>query len=149
MLKTKIIKPTKLIKKLNKLPLDTSRALRKTVSLEGIKLEGKLKFLIQRGGRTGRAYKRGNKFHVSSSPGEPPKTDTGRLVGSINYSDFLSGKEIGGVVGTRLRYGRDLEFGTYKLKPRPWLVPTFKEQKPKIIRAINIDIKKLLNGGVI
>lgn len=54
-----------------------------------------------------------------SRPGEAPNTDTGRLVQSIKF-DFKDGG-LTGRVGTNLKYGRALEFGTSKMDPRPWL----------------------------
>lgn len=53
-----------------------------------------------------------------SKPGDPPNTDTGRLVQSIKF-DF---PEDGiGLVGSNLNYAKDLEFGTSKMAARPWL----------------------------
>ncbi len=54
-----------------------------------------------------------------SDPGDPPNTDTGRLVQSIQFdfeNDGFTGR-----VGTNLRYGAWLEFGTRTMEPRPWL----------------------------
>lgn len=69
----------------------------------------------------GRPEKRYNPKRVVnvSSPGEPPNTDTGRLAQSIKF-DFKD-NGLTGRVGTNLRYGRDLEFGTKKMDARPWL----------------------------
>lgn len=53
-----------------------------------------------------------------SRPGDPPNTDTGRLVQSIKFDFPEDGV---GVVGSNLRYARDLEFGTSKMAARPWL----------------------------
>lgn len=58
-----------------------------------------------------------------SRPGEPPNTDTGRLVKSIQF-EFEEGAEgFTGYVGTNLKYGAHLELGTSKMEPRPWLRP--------------------------
>jgi HK97 gp10 family phage protein len=54
-----------------------------------------------------------------SKPGNPPNTDTGRLAQSIKF-DFKKDGFVGRV-GTNLRYGRNLEFGTKRMSPRPWL----------------------------
>lgn len=54
-----------------------------------------------------------------SKPGDPPNTDTGRAVKSIKF-DFKNGG-LTGRVGTNLKYLADLEFGTKKMAPRPWL----------------------------
>lgn len=54
-----------------------------------------------------------------SDPFEAPHTDRGQLRRSIkfNYSEGV------GVVGTNLKYGFWLEFGTEHMAPRPWLAP--------------------------
>lgn len=56
------------------------------------------------------------KVHVSN-PGDPPNADTGRLMQSIKVEkDGLAY-----LVGTNLKYGAWLEFGTKDMAPRPWL----------------------------
>lgn len=76
---------------------------------------------IQSGGRSGRFYRRG---HQASSPGEPPKTDTGQLVRNITMQKV---GELEYTVGSRkgAPYGFWLEFGTRKMGARPWLKPAF------------------------
>jgi len=54
-----------------------------------------------------------------SKPGDPPNTDTGRLAQSIKF-DFQKNGLVGRV-GTNLKYGKWLEFGTEKIAARPWL----------------------------
>lgn len=54
-----------------------------------------------------------------SNPGDPPNTDTGRLVQSIKF-DFLKNGLIGRV-GSNLKYAAFLEFGTKDMEARPWL----------------------------
>jgi HK97 gp10 family phage protein len=56
-----------------------------------------------------------------SAPGDPPNTDTGRLVQSIQMNFLNDG--LTGQVGTNLLYGKYLEFGTTKMRARPWLAP--------------------------
>lgn len=56
---------------------------------------------------------------LASKPGDPPNTDTGRLVQSIKF-DFQDGG-LTGRVGTNLKYGAWLEFGTKNMEARPWL----------------------------
>lgn len=79
---------------------------------------------IQQGAKSGREYRRGNKTHIASAPGQAPATDTGNLVqnitvkkeGPLRYS-----------VGSRKDafYGFWLEFGTSDMAPRPWLQPAY------------------------
>lgn len=63
--------------------------------------------------------------HIASKPGEAPNTDTGRLVQSIKIDDSKI-KQFQMRVGTNLKYGAFLEFGTTHIKKRPWLRPAFK-----------------------
>lgn len=59
----------------------------------------------------------------ASKPGETPNTDTGRLAQSIQFEfEEKTGKKTG-IVGTNLKYGAYLEFGTEDMEPRPWLAP--------------------------
>ena len=53
----------------------------------------------------------------ASNPGDPPNSDTGRLINSIRFRK--SGNAY--LVGTNVSYGSHLEFGTLDMKPRPWL----------------------------
>ncbi len=69
---------------------------------------------------------------LASHPGDPPNTDTGRLVQSIKF-DFLNGGLIGRV-GTNLKYGAWLEFGTKIMAARPWLSAAVRETSKEIGR---------------
>jgi phage gpG-like protein len=58
----------------------------------------------------------------ASFEGDPPNSDKGRLVQSIKF-DFINGG-LTGLVGTNLKYGAWLEFGTKNMQARPWLQPS-------------------------
>lgn len=75
---------------------------------------------ISQGVRRGRLYKRRTITHQASAPGEYPKTDTGRLVGSIR-TDF---RYLEADIGSDLNYSAYLELGTKHMEPRPWLQPS-------------------------
>lgn len=79
---------------------------------------------------------------VVSKPGDPPNTDTGRLKQSIKF-DFKQGGRVGRV-GTNLRYGAYLEFGTQDMEPRPWLSTALDLTK----EAVADIFKKTLNGYI-
>lgn len=70
--------------------------------------------------------------HTASAEGDAPNTDTGRLVNSIQ----VEVKDATVDVGTTLEYGAYLEFGTKKMKARPWLFPAFERQKKKVFELI-------------
>ena len=66
----------------------------------------------------------GKKGHHPSYPGEAPAPDTGALMRSVTHSVTEKNGEIVGEVGSILNnenYPKFLEYGTSKMKPRPWL----------------------------
>ena len=66
----------------------------------------------------------GKKGHHPSVEGNPPAPDTGTLLQSITHSVKVEGNEAIGEVGSVIHnsdYPRFLEYGTSKMKPRPWL----------------------------
>lgn len=81
---------------------------------------------------TGRVYRRGNITHRASSPGSPPRVDTGRLINSVKALV----KRLEAIVGTDVRYGAYLEFGTQDIEPRPWLFPAFERQRRNFINRL-------------
>ena len=111
---------------------------------------------------SGREYKRpGGKIHHASAAGQPPAVDTGRLRASVSSNWHGSGmergkvdsqaepddgvgqpdKELTGVVGTNVDYGRYMEMGTVKLKPRPYLRPALEKNRSKILGLFRDLIK--------
>ena len=66
----------------------------------------------------------GKKGHHPSFAGNPPAPDTGTLMRSITHEVSGSGKQVIGEVGSIIYnsdYPKYLEYGTSKMKPRPWL----------------------------
>jgi HK97 gp10 family phage protein len=85
-----------------------------------------------------RAYKRGNKIHYASKPGNPPAIDSGNLIGKILLD--VSKDQV--AVGTNVEYGKYLESGTYRMEPRPWLEPAIERNENKIMNNISKAIKE-------
>lgn len=77
-----------------------------------------------------------------SFPGDPPNTDKGRLVQSIQF-DFKNNGLVGRV-GTNLKYGAWLEFGTLKMQAHPWLGPSVRE----VLLAIGKIFAKNISKGI-
>lgn len=102
---------------------------------------------ISKGARSGQLYTRGNKQARRSSPGEYPKTDRGTLVKSIFNRSLQGYNKIAFIVGTRLKYGQNLEFGTSIMRPRPWLFPSFKSNVKKIKKDIRRSVLEALKKG--
>ncbi len=83
---------------------------------------------IQSGAKSGRRYGK----HTASAPGQPPATDTGVLQTNIVLNMESTGLVAN--VESRAKYSIFLEFGTSKMKARPFMMPAFEENKPKIRR---------------
>ena len=81
------------------------------------------------GKRTGRVYRvpGTNRTYTASAPGEPPAVATGQLRSSIKYR-IVGDMKVTGEVGSELKKAVELEFGTKRIKPRPFLRPTFQEE---------------------
>jgi hypothetical protein len=105
------------------------------------------------GGRKRTVRKKGLVYgHSTSAPGEPPRKQTGRLLGSVAWE--IAGSlwsAVAGRVGTNTKYAKALELGAkatrhsawgkptnpyqWLLLARPWLRRALKEMTPAI-RAI-------------
>ena len=83
---------------------------------------------IQSGAKSGVMYGK----HQASAPGQAPATDTGFLQSNIVLNIEASGLVAN--VESRAMYSKFLEFGTVKMKARPFMFPALEENKPKIRR---------------
>jgi hypothetical protein len=67
-----------------------------------------------------RARGAGSRFHRASAPGQPPAEDSGRLYRDINVRRLSTGRY-------RVRFGAGyagyLEFGTGRMRARPFVLP--------------------------
>ncbi len=71
---------------------------------------------------------RKGKRRIRSKPGEMPRKDHGELRRSITYTK--DGMKI--YIGTNKLYAKYLEFGTSKMKPRPFMRPAMMKHREKI-----------------
>jgi len=92
---------------------------------------------------TGRTYKRGGVAHTASSAGNPPKTDTGRLVGTINASVGNLEAEIGAYAD----YSSHLEFGTRNMKARPFMVPAMEQELKTFFKRMDMAMEQAVDKG--
>ncbi len=85
------------------------------------------------GSRSGEMYKVPDtrKDYQASAEGEAPASATGGLRQSVKTEVESKGKKVTGSVGTELEYGKHLEIGTSRMKPRPWLRRSFEKASPK------------------
>jgi hypothetical protein len=81
---------------------------------------------------TGRFYRRGKRFHRASAPGQFPAVDTGVYRASITYLVQRGATGWEGIVGTPMKVGRWLEFGTSRMAPRPHFRPSLLRALPRL-----------------
>lgn len=98
------------------------------------------RMLIQSPPKTGRVYKRGNRAHQASAPGEAPATDTGALV---NASKAEQEQAAVWAVTFTAEYAKMLEFGTpVQLAARPFLRPAVEAERQRFVAAM----KRIVEG---
>jgi HK97 gp10 family phage protein len=122
----------------------TEQSINNAVHRFAILLHAKSVEKIQKGKRSGVKYRRRSIVHTASAAGEPPKTDTGRLVASIRPVFGKMSAEVGSLANIA-RYGEMLEKGTKNMAARPWLEPTLKENSGEFTKMMDIAIK---SGGL-
>jgi HK97 gp10 family phage protein len=64
--------------------------------------------------------------HQASAPGQPPATDTGRLLNSIGHTVGSDADGLYADVSARVAYAVFLELGTRYMAPRPFLRPALR-----------------------
>lgn len=78
-----------------------------------------------------------------SLPGEFPKKITSQLQNSIVTKVVRSKRAVNGFIGSNLKKAKWLEFGTRKMKARPYLRPTLAKNRRKIGKIITKGIGAL------
>lgn len=94
--------------------------------------------LLTSSSHSGRTYIRRGVAHQASAPGEPPATDTGRLVGSIR-TEYDEAQMVGRVIAST-KYAAMLEFGTQRMEPRPFMRPALENSHDEIVNDIKTDV---------
>lgn len=146
--------------------LVASKRIRQVLSKPGT---GRL-YRIGRGRANGRnARARG--WHIASAPGQPPAVNTGRLrqswaIGQVNASQLFgkggakSTQELAALTsevkensvsftyGSNLVYARALEFGTRRVRARPYVRPTFGWLSTKALLIVKNAIARGFSGGL-
>ena len=104
------------------------------VTVTAVNVQAKAIRRIQSGPATGRVYKSkvSGRSHQASAPGESPMSDSGALASSI-YRDQ---EGTTAYVGSPLVYSVYLEFGTSKMKPRPFLFPSLESERADFHRRL-------------
>ena len=121
------------------------------------KLQKEMRLTLNKKG-TGVAYRGGKKgkgsFRRRSAPFQPPAQDTSHLINSVQTSVFRDerGKDFVSVFMTGIVAGKDkdariprwLEYGTRYMHPRPFIAPSIKVVKPKVLEIIEFEMYKAI-----
>jgi len=89
------------------------------------KMAKEMKKSILSGAKSGRQYYVNGARHTASAPGQPPANVTGELVRSIKVTKERNKSTI----NISKNYAIFLEFGTSKMRPRPFIIPAFLKTK--------------------
>ena len=79
--------------------------------------------------------------HFPSKPGEPPNNDTGVLKNNI---ETISTGLLSAEVQSKAPYAVALEFGTSKVKERPYMRPAAKKMKPVVAEHVKAVLDAVL-----
>lgn len=112
------------------------KAIQAGLAAWGLLVTARAKELILSGPKTGKVYG----SHRASAPGEPPASDTGRLVSSIRWEFTGSRLAIRVIAGTE--YAAYLEFGTSIMASRPFLRRAILETEEQGKRLIDAEVFK-------
>ena len=88
---------------------------------------------------SGRIYRRGQKTHQASAPGEPPAVDTGDLRRKTGWQRVGFGIRR---YGAATKVGAWMERGTRWIKARPWLAPSLARSRGAMREAV----RKVMSG---
>jgi HK97 gp10 family phage protein len=96
---------------------------------------------IQRGTKSGIVYEKTSprRTHQASAPGEAPASDTGALWKNITAE--IDGKQA--AITSNAEYSAALEFGTERIRPRPFMVPAMEKARPKFEK----DLQKIVDAA--
>uniref|UniRef100_A0A6M3IUY4 Putative tail protein n=1 Tax=viral metagenome TaxID=1070528 RepID=A0A6M3IUY4_9ZZZZ len=142
----RIVNFEKLLSQFQALPDRMLRALEQELVIGANELRNRIINSMDTTPKTGRTYPRwgGKKFHIASSPGNPPAVDTGNLKQSIIMDARLPGEvEVGSTI-TEPPYPAYLEEGTSRMAARPWLEPALDAVTPRIEENIKQRILKAI-----
>lgn len=74
-----------------------------------------------------------------------PAIKTGTLARSITHEEKFAMNEQFFFIGTKVKYSKFVEFGTKKMRPRPYLLPAYEKNRKQIIDEIKEFLKNEKN----
>jgi HK97 gp10 family phage protein len=162
--KLEVVGLTEVVRALETYGQRVSQQIADAIELTALDVEADAKKSINRGTKSGRTYtydstssdkyttvKDGdalvavfkntgrNGKHTASAPGEAPAADSGHLSRNITAEKE---RELLWNVGTDVKYGRFLEFGTMKIAERPWLRPAIEKNRALFRKRIVVAIER-------
>jgi HK97 gp10 family phage protein len=129
-----------LIEQMEELPRRSRSEMRKGMREAGQIVGREARRLISEPGRSGRKYvfdKKGVRREVTASaPGEPPARVLRLLLKSIKVKAAKSGLAVR--ILSADRKAHLMEYGTVKIKPRPFLRPALERKKREVLEALEV-----------
>jgi HK97 gp10 family phage protein len=124
--------------KINSVALDNMfRAAEKAVNDSANNVAKEMKKSILTGSKSGRQYFIKGRRHQSSAPGQSPANSTGQLVRSIKVKKTNNGQE----VTIDAEYAAFLEYGTSRMRPRPFIMPALMKVKKNLLSKLKGLVK--------
>lgn len=124
------------------LPEIRQAAMRGVVDWIGL-VERRAVDLITSPPKTGRIYRRRGVEHQASAPGQPPASDTGRLVNSRRVDLFED--QLRGRLTFSTDYAAALELGTMRMEARPYARRALAETKDEGAALVVAEVRAALS----
>lgn len=104
----------------------------------GADLQDLIKAQLDNGVGSGKVYEHDSHTHRASSPGQPPKSDTGALSKSVTSKKTGTGQS---ELRIKSDYAALLEYGSSTIRPRPFVAPAVNELKKKVDKKLKDNWK--------
>lgn len=100
-----------------------------------------------KGSRTGKRLRSSTERNVyaAAAPGEFPGVRSGELRQSIGIINATKSNLVV-TVGTNVKHGRHLEYGTRKMPARPWCRRTFNEERKAMTEILRVETQKIITA---
>lgn len=125
--------------RLRRMARDTAQEVVRKLYVAGQKIELDAELSITAGSVSGIG-------HVPSLPGQPPNRDTSLLDGSID-TEIRSQMPPSVAVTSRAPYAADLEYGTSRMAPRPYMRPAVERNRDDVTRAVGDAVNIIIRRG--
>ena len=83
---------------------------------------------------------------AESVPNEPPRVQTGRARASITHRLLKDADGVSAEIGTNVEYAYDLEHGTSKTYPHPFMAPALAQNENEVEKAIAEAVEEAMRA---